>query len=251
MIKLIIAFMAAITLTACGAKVDESKIDLTEEELQFIASHPTVTWALEDNRPPYIFVENSNIKGLSFDYLVLISKKTGINFQPIRTANFFNSIEALKNKQVDVMTALRPTPYRADFMGFTPPIAYNGGVFLFRVNTLPRSPMTTGIRRGEAVKDYLKERFQDMKIVEVEDDEQSISLLQKGLLDGSVMDAGSANYLMNHAAIKMRKAAINFDYPYSFGYHKDNHILGSILTKAVISISNDDKKTLNQQWIKD
>lgn len=249
MYKIIASLLiAAVALSGCN-QIDESKIALTEEELAFIASHPTVTWAVEDNRPPYIFVEGGNIKGLSVEYLDLISKKTGLKFKPVRTTTFFNSIEALRKGEVDLMTSLRPTPERAQFMSFTPPIAYNGGVFLFRVNTLPRSPLTTGIRKGEAVKEYLAARFPDMRIVEVEDDEESLALLQKGLLDGSVMDGGSADYLAKRSTVKVRQAIINFDYPYSYGYRKDDHVLGSIMTKAIAAIPSKDKTKLNSKWL--
>lgn len=247
----IIGMLLVAVLAGCSGSctVDESKISLTEEELAYVASHPSVTWAVEDNRPPYVFVEGGVAKGLSQDYLKLISKKTGLKFEPYRSYTFFNSIESLKNGQVDLMTSLRPTPERAEFMGFTPPIAYNGGVYLFRVNHLPRSPLTTGIRKGEAVKQYLVTRFPDMKIVEVEDDEEALALLQKGLLDGVVMDEGSADYLAKHSLVSVRKAVINFDYPYSYGYAKDNHILGSILAKAISSITPEDKQKLNRKWI--
>jgi ABC-type amino acid transport substrate-binding protein len=102
---------------------------------------------------------------------------------------------------------------------------------------------------GGAVKEYLSVRFPDMKIIEVEDNEEAIALLQKGLLDGVVMDEGSADFLTKRSIVELRKANINFDYPYSFGYTKDNHMLGSIMTKAITSISSKDKQTLNKKWI--
>jgi two-component system sensor histidine kinase EvgS len=253
--KRFIGLLLVAVLTGCSisdySSVDETKIPLTEQELAYISAHPSVTWAVEDNRPPYVFVEGGDIKGLSYDYLKLISKKTGLKFEPLDLKTFFYSIEALRVGKVDLMSALRPTRERAEFMAFTPPIAYNGGMFLFRVNTLPRSPLTVGIRKGEAAKEYLVTRFPDMKIVETEDDEEALALLQKGLLDGAVMDEGTADYLIKRGNLQARKANVNFDYPYSFAYSKDNHLLGSIMTKAVSSITPADKQKLNNKWMKE
>jgi len=248
MIRLIAVLLVAL-ITGCTPKVDESKIPLTEAELAYIAGHPSVAWAVEDNRPPYIFVEGGNPSGLAVDYLELIAKKTGLKFRPVRTGNFQSSVEALRASKVDVMTTLRPTPESSEFMGFTPPFAYQGGVFIFRINTLPRSPLTTGILKNSAAKKYLQERFPDMNLIEAEDDEQSVSLLQKGLVDGSVTDAGTAFYLTRKGGIQVRSAIINFDYPYSFGYRKDDTVLGSILTKAIAAITPEDKQKINQRWL--
>jgi len=245
----IIAVVLLALVVGCSKPIDESKIPLTEEELAYISSHPFVSWAAEENRPPYVFVEGNDISGLAPEYLALIAKKTGLKFKPISTGSFNSSIDALRQGKVDVMTSIRPTPESAEFMGFTPPFAYQGGVFVFRVNTLPRSPLTTGILKDSAAKKYLQSRFPDMNLIETEDDEQSISLLQKGLLDGSVTDSATAIYLAKKGGVATRYAIINFDYPYSFAYRRDDRVLGSILTKAISAIKPEDKSKLNSKWL--
>ena len=252
MVKLFAALMLIVSLIGCGPKLDESTIALTAEEMAWIKTHANVTWAVEDNRPPYIFVENGISKGLSRDYMDLIGKKTGIKFVQMKVNTFINGYDLTAGGIVDVVTAIHPTPERSTKIGFTAPISYVGGVFLFRSSTIPRQPLAVGISRGFAVKDYLNFRFPDMKVVEVQDDTESLLLLQKGLLDASVMDEASADHLLEHLAIKdsVRKARINFDYPYSLGYKKENQILGSILTKAVNSINQHDKEKINSRWIK-
>jgi ABC-type amino acid transport substrate-binding protein len=236
-------------LTGCFNHVDESKIPLTEDELAYIAGHPTVTFAAEDNRPPYIFVEGDQVKGLSTEYIELIAKKTGLKFQPVKTGSYIESMDALEMEKVDVMTSIRPTPENTRFMGFTPPIAYQGGVYVFRVNTLPRSPLTTGLHKGCPARGYLVSRFPDMQLVDTVDDEEAISLLHKGLLDGVVTDAGTARYLTNKSDVQVRWASINFDFPFSFAYNSNAVTLGSILTKAISSITPEDKHTINSRWL--
>ena len=244
----IIALMLLALIAGCS-KPNESKIPLTEKELAYISSHPNVSWAAEGNRPPYIFIENGEIIGLAPEYLELISKKTGLKFRPIKTGGFNSSIEALRKGAVDIVTTIRPTPENAEFMGFTPPFAYQGGVFVFRMNTLPRSPLTTGILNNSAAKKYLQTRFPDMNLIETEDDEQSILLLQKGLVDGAVTDNGSAIYLGKKSSVITRSASINFDYPYSFAYRRDDQVLGAIMTKAIASITPTEKSMINKKWL--
>lgn len=250
MIKFIAALLVAL-IVGCAPASDETKIPLTEEELMFIASQPSVALALEDNRPPYIFIEGGKPQGLAYEYIELIAKKTGLKIRPVQTGSFPESIEALRSGRVDIMTTIRPTPESAEFMGFSPPFAYQGGVFAFRINTLPRSPLTTGLLKGSAAKQYLISRFPDMNLIETADDEESISLLQKGLLDGVVTDEGTLNYFNHKSNTHTRSAIINFDYPYSFAYRRENTTLGSIMAKAVNSISMADRERLNQKWLKE
>jgi ABC-type amino acid transport substrate-binding protein len=253
--KFIAAVMVLGGLLGCKpppGSVDESKITLTAAEAAYVASTLEIKWAVEDNRPPYIFIEDGAVKGLSFEYLQLIAKKTGLRFKPVRTGTFLKSVIALDQGLVDVVTAVRPTVELSEFMQFTLPIVNRRGVFVFRTNAgAPRSPFTVGLRLGydNSLKAYLTNRFPDMKFVETEDDEQSLVLLQKGLVDGSLMDESTANYWIDKATLNAQKAPINFDYPYAFGYQKDNVLLGSILSKALDSISAEDRKTLNNKWL--
>lgn len=258
MIKLIAALMVSVALLSSCEKpapltVDESKIELTPEEANYIATHPIVTWALEDNRPPFVFVDkNGNVAGLAPEYLQLISKKTGIVFVPIRTGTYLKSIDEFRGHKVDLLTTVKPSLELAGLMDFTPPIAEFSGVFVFRSNAGPlRSPFTSSLRYGydTAAKQYLELRFPGMKLVETEDDEQSMVLLQKGLVDGAVLDEGTARYFIETGALNVQTARIGFAFPYSFAYHKDDQLLGDILIKALASISPQDRRVLESRWL--
>lgn len=232
--------------------IDEKKVQLTAEEQQYVKEHPTVSWAAEENRPPFVYLDNNDqVHGSSLVFLNLISKKTGLKFVPVKVGSFISGINAVRDKQVDLMTAVRPTADRIPYMGFSAPFVYNAGVFVFRQNSMPRSPLRAGIRKGDAGKEYLLSRFADIRVVETEDNEEAISLLEKGLLDVAIMNEASADYLTRKSIIKMRKASTDFDYPYSFGFQKDNVILGSIISKAIVSIRNDEKQIINDAWQKE
>lgn len=252
----VLMLTAATLLFGCSkpgtsSEVQSERLRLTVEEIQYIREHNTVTWAMEENRPPFVYREHNKIKGISHEYLKVISRKTGLNFKAISVNNLAEAIDSVDKGKVDIVTSVRATPKRSEFMLFSTPYVYNAGVFVFRQNSNPRSPLRAGICRGDASSTYLKERFTDMRITETRDVEEAISLLEKGLLDVAVMNEASADYLSNKSIIRMRKANTDFDYPYSFGVHKENEILVSILTKAIDSISIDDKNQMNEAWKKE
>lgn len=257
MIKFILASMLAFTLIGCKnyrVELDETKITLTAAEEAYIASHPEIRWGVEDNRPPFIFVQNGQVMGLSYEYLQLIAKKTGLKLKPVRTVTFLGSINSLESDEIDIILAIRPTIELSQAMQFTLPFVSQRGVFVFRKNTgQPRSPFIAAVRVGYAnpTKRYLESRFPDMKLIETEDDEQSLVLLQKGLVDGSMMDEATADYWIKREVLDLQKAPISFDYPYAFGFRGSDPLLGSILTKGLEAIRAKDRKTLDSKWLSD
>ena len=255
MLKTLTVMLAALLIGCTQEKaptpIDETPIQLTNEEAKYVHENRVVTWVVEDNRPPFIYTDGTKVHGISAVYLAIISKKTGFVFKPVPVQNFNEGVKAVKTGQIDLMTTIRPTAERAIYFGFTAPYSYNAGVFVFRLNTQPGSPLRAGICQGDPALTYLISRFPDMKITETEDNEEAIALLEKGLLDVAIMNEASANYLSHKSITKMRKASTDFDYPYSFAFKKENAMLGQILSKAIASISLEDKKTINESWQKE
>lgn len=66
--------------TPCFAA--ENSIDWTENELAFIREHPVIRLGIDPGFVPFEFIdENGEYKGITADYLALISEKTGLKFE--------------------------------------------------------------------------------------------------------------------------------------------------------------------------
>jgi two-component system sensor histidine kinase EvgS len=255
----VLTLLTFVLLTGCSKQKEQvepnvassTQIRLTVEEQEFIKTRKEVTWAVEDNRPPFVYVDNERVKGLSADYVRVIELKTGLKLKPVRVSNLRAALDAVNKGKIDIVSGVRATADRLDVLDFSDPYSYNAGVFVFRQNSAPSSPLRAGICQGDAAVGYLKDRFPDMQIVETQDIEEAISLLEKGLLDVAMMNEASADFLADRSIIKMRKANTDFDYPLAFGYKKENRVLGSIISKAVSSITVEDKKIMNEAWKKE
>ena len=136
-------------------------------------------------------------------------------------------------------------------MGFTAPFADSKAVFLFRIDDMPKVPMRAGVLRDDAAKAYLMSNFPNIQIIETMDNEEAIELLQKGLVDVALMHGASADYIVMKKGVKLFKVQTNFVYQSAFGFKKDNVLLGSIMSKVILSIDLDDKIWLNEAWRQD
>jgi len=225
------------------------QITLTADEQEYIKKHRVVTWAVEENRPPGVYIdETAQVRGRVPAYLAVISKMTGLAFKPIPVGGLGAAVEAVANGQIDLVTSVRPTTERSKRLGFTAPFADNKGVFLFGNNQKPNSPLRAGVQVGDSAKEYLEENFPGIKIVELDEYEESLVLLQRNSLDFVMMNEATADFLSRKFNTKFHKVQTDFNYQTTFGFRKDRLLLGSIMSKAILAISLQDKEKLNEAW---
>lgn len=259
--NLAIMILAMLLMAACRQETEEPRVitvapfALTAEEQQYIKDHRVVTWAAENNRPPTMYIdENGIIHGSVGEYLGLISKHTGLIFKPVPVHDIAEAVEAVRNGDIDLAATLTPSPARKEYLGFTAPYGDGPAVFLFRYAQMPRSPLRVGIKRGDGAREYVMNKFPKAQIVELDQDPDAIGLLERDSVDVVIMSEMSADYLLRKTGANLRKVRTAFRYQSSFGFSKnkkDSALLGSILSKAILSISPKDKQLINDAWKKE
>ena len=89
---------------------------------EWLSQHPSVRYAPEADYGPFVYVEKDGVPlGMSVDFLKLISSKTGLQFQALPAQPLSDNLALAKKGGVEVITSLRPTPERAQFLAFTTP----------------------------------------------------------------------------------------------------------------------------------
>lgn len=231
--------------------INVTGIELTPDEEQYIKEHPVITWAV-DNRPPVLYKnKNGEMAGRVPEYLKIITRATGLIFKPVTVADLPEALLAVKEGQIDLVTGVRPTSDRSGYLGFTAPFAESKAVFLFRVADMPKVPLRVGVLKGEAAIEYLRTNFPTIQIVETTSHAEAIELLHKGLVDAAIMHEDPADYIIHKQKKPLYKVQTDFTYQSSFGFRRDEVILGSIISKVILSISLEDKNYINDAWRRD
>lgn len=252
-----LAMISFALLLSCGQKVEQPiqdqvtipQLSLSDAEKEFIRTNPVITWAVEENRPPGVYIDdNAQVRGRVPAYLAVISKMTGLAFKPIPVGGLGAAVEAVANGQIDLVTSVRATTDRSKRLGFTAPFADNVGVFLFANNQKPNSPLRVCVQRGDSAKQYLEENFPGMTVIETDEYEEALVLLQRNTIDLVMMNEATADFLAKKFDLKPHKVKTEFNYQTTFVFKKDNLHLGSIMSKAILAISLDDKHKLNDAW---
>lgn len=244
--RLAIALLLAINIFGC-TKIPV--LEFSQIELEYIAAHPTITYVAETNRPPYLFEVSGKFQGMSKDYLDLIAGRTGIKFVPVRFESFGIGLNAVRAREVDIITAIKRNAERENYLGFSAPYSLVGGVIVSK-GKIVNDPHAIGVVRFGAVKNYAENVFPNTKIVEFDTDTLSF----KGLISGEVsivaMDLATYLWINPLSNEKLMVSAIAYDYQYGFGMLKSSSVLNSIMSKALESATPAERAAITRQWIK-
>ena len=102
------------------------------------------------------------MEGLSADFLNAMATQGELRIDTLPAQPLASILEAARQGQVDLISSLRPTPERAEFLGFTRPYVTVPAVLV----TLPsRDPQSLGdfrgrpvaVGRGYAVESFVRE----------------------------------------------------------------------------------------------
>ena len=219
--------------------------DLTREEQAWLQEHPHIRVAVDTQWAPIEFVtEEGEFRGISADYLTLLEKKLGVNFEVEKTLSWQETMETFKGGDLDLFTSVRQTPERADFILFTDsyvnfPIVIFTGPDIPYIGTMGELVgRRVAIVEGYAIHDLLLANYPDIELLPVVDVEQGLAILAKGQVDAYVGNILVTDYYLDKLGYTNIRVAgqTPYNYEQSMGVRKDWPLFCSILNKALKSI---------------
>ncbi|MFL6680467.1 MAG: transporter substrate-binding domain-containing protein, partial [Burkholderiaceae bacterium] len=200
------------TLAGLGAAparaADAPDALLTAEEQAWLAKHPVVLFAPERDFPPFSFVDSQGQhRGLSADVLDLVQEHTGLKFQPVAAGERAGNVDRMKRREIDLLTSLRPTADREQFIAFTSAYVSSPAVVLrrrgdHRSGDLARmAGERAAVDRNSAAEDFLRRTWPDVVAVEVDTAAQGLRALAFGEVDACVVNLATASYLIERDRI--------------------------------------------------
>jgi len=231
---------------------------LTAQELTWLNSQTDpIRVAPEANYPPFSFMEAGQWQGLSADVIQQLQDRLGIQFQRLPAQNLDTILAHVQQGQVEVVTSLKATPERAQYLNFTQPYLSVPTVIIVKAG-FPQGQWPAAfvakrvaVGKGYGVQADLETRFPSIRLALVPDDLEGLKQLSFGQVDAVIMDIASASFLIEREKITNLRIFDSFDFTYalSFGVRKDLPVLRDILAKTLASISESDKQAVLDKWI--
>lgn len=258
LIILFLLFSFLYTFFSSINSVDNVAIELTDEEKTWLKDHPVVTIGLDPSYAPFEFNDEGEYKGMSIDYLTWIEEQLGIDIQIVNFDSWSGLLNAAYEQKIDMTGAIIKTENRMPHLLFTDTFYSNSDVILVRTDSKTVTEndlkhLKTGVIRDYSVAFYLREKYPDMDLVEVDNIKEGLRMLSFGDLDAFVTDFSQAAYYIykvgyqNIYAIESSKISLDGDL--RFGVRKDYPILVDVVNKVLRSMPTEVKLQIDQKWI--
>jgi diguanylate cyclase (GGDEF)-like protein len=231
---------------------------LTAEEAAWVDKHPVVLFAPERDFPPFSFVDSQGQhRGLSADVLDLVQAHTGLKFQAVASAERATNIDRLRRREVDLLTSLRPTAAREQFIGFTSAYVSSPTVLLRRRGDHRSGELSemagqrVAVVRSSGVEDFIHGSYPDVVPVEVGIAAQGLRDLATGDVDACALNLATASFIIERDRLGGLRVAgeTGFFSTLALGYRKDWPMLGRVLEKGLAQISEVERAGMIARWI--
>ena len=221
-----------------SAQGPSAELELTAEEEAWLRDHPVIRVAHDPGWFPIEYAdENGQLAGVTLDYVIEFEGLTGADFQPILTEDWTRTLQAVQDRDADVIFMVAHTAERAEYMGFTTP-HHHLETRLVSLDEGPLSLDEPGLRvltiRNYEIESWLDENRPDVEYISVDSFTEGLAMLGAG-----EADAFAATWPVMRAIAEMEGMTVHnagptgHSYPLAVGYRSDQPVLGSIVQKAL------------------
>lgn len=242
---------------ASAASADGAAPVITAAQQRWLAAHAPVRFGPERDYGPFVYQQaDGRLDGLSVEMLRLVQQRTGMALLEQPAAPLHELLAAARARQLDLLSSLRPTPERAQFLRFTQPYVSVPAVLVRRagdvVRTLPElAGVPVAVGRGYAAEAVMRQRHPAVRWVPVSDDGQALAALLRGEVQAVVADAASVAFVMRTRGLQGLRldAPVGFEYTLSFAVRDDWPELVEIINRAIQHIGPRERQRVLERWL--
>lgn len=234
-------------------------LTFTPEEQAYIKNNPIIALGSDYKWPPFDFVDKNGVPtGLSYDYIQLISQKSGLKFK-IYPAVWAETIQNMKDKKYDGLTCAVKTEERDKFLSFTDPYLSVPMVIIANINNNDIKTLddlkgkVVSINKGSYIHEWLQEKYPSIKLLPSTSNEDSLEMLSLGKVDAYIGNLAVSTYIMNQYLLNNLKIVAKleeFQTSISLAIDKDKILLFNIIQKTLKAISPKEAQAINSKWSK-
>ena len=240
-------------------KVESPALDLTQSEQAWLAQHRDIRVGVNPAYPPFDFFDKNGVfSGLSADYMALIAQRLGVSFTIVKGLSWPEVTQGVKDGRIDVAVGIAPTNERKQSLNFTADYLTFPGVILTRDTHRVIASFgglgdeTVALVDSVASSEETLARFPNLKHIWVPSLLEALRAVERGKADATVMNLGSASYLLAKYGIRgvvVAAPAGVEDSRWAFGVRQDWPELVQVLDKVLASITPEEESAIREKWI--
>lgn len=233
-------------------------LQLDSLERAWLSKQTQINIGVMDDWPPMNYVaEDGTVTGLGVAYLHALNERLGgiINIVP---ASFSENTQAVKDKKLDALMDITPKQERTLFFNFTPAymtipqviVAAKTQPYLQSEKDL--NGKTVALERGYYTIKRFERDYPAIKIHEYLTTSDCLDAVARGEVDAYVGNRAVAMFLIEKelmANLVLMGRTSEPPVSLTIGTHKDNKLLAAILTKALKSLTLEERHRIHNKWL--
>ncbi|WP_422452286.1 transporter substrate-binding domain-containing protein [Endozoicomonas sp. ALC066] len=235
-----------------------TNVNLTEAERRWLDRNRIIQIDVQADHPPFLFQdEEGNYQGIAVDYIRLLEDRLGLTFRLNPSKVWTESLGRAYRHETDVLGMAQKTDERSRYLDFTSPLFKVPSVILARTsdktieNIRDLRGHDVGYVPGSASLDYFRAKNSGINFKPVASLSGGISRVFSGALDAVIADIAASSFELDRLKVTNLRVVgeAGFEYEYALGSRNDWPMLGSILQKAVDSLTEAEKSQINSRWV--
>ena len=230
---------------------------LTSKESNYLQNKKVIKMCIDPDWMPFEKNENGKHIGMTADYRELLQERIGVPIKVVQTKTWMESIKLGKERKCDVFSLVMPTEERLKYLDFTKsylkvPLVIVTNLDEFFINDISTiTDEDIGIVKGYAYGEILKEKYPNIKLIEVKNLEDGLEKVRNKELFGFIGTLVTTGYNIQKNYIGELKIAGKFDdtWELGIGTRNDEPILKNIFNKAIKDISAKKHQEILNKWI--
>lgn len=233
-------------------------VSLTMAEKKWLQQHPSLSLGIELDWYPYEYInENGEYSGITTDYIDYIKSNLDITLEPDKRYSWAESLTAIKNNKIDVISAIGRSPEREKSMLFTDSYISTPSVLVSHKNRFIANSLvslkgrTLGIVANTSLMEFIAADYPEIIIIPVASTLDGLTKLNNGEFDAYISDISIANFTMNKE--QLSDLIITGFSPYklelSMAVRTGLEPLVGILNKVFRNMSEKEKTAIANTWL--
>ncbi len=236
---------------------ERTSLPITAEEEQYLNSKKNIKICIHPKWYPFEALnENQEHVGLSKDYLDLFSKFIKKDFKIVSTGSWQESLEFLEDKNCDILPIAPETFMDKANLIFTKHYFSTDLVMIGRKNddlkiSNSYTKKTIGICKNFKLNEEIRNRYSNIKFIEIENYVKGFKLLSEKKIDGYINALPvMSNYLQSNYSEELKiMDKLDEKLNFSIAVRNDEKMLQEILNKAILRITNEDVKKISDKYL--
>jgi diguanylate cyclase (GGDEF)-like protein/PAS domain S-box-containing protein len=242
-----------------GVLASTSTVQLSEDEKRWLSEHPSIRLAVDIDWSPFEYIDDdSQYVGMAAEYIALVSRKLGIEFEVEKEKPWSEAVAAVKSGELDMYSCVVSTVQRREYVNFTEPylsfpmvivtsdqVAYVNGLKDLRNETV-------AVVRGYATQDLLEKNHPELELYLADNVADALEKLSVGKVYAYIGNIATVSHVIKRDGLTNIKISgqTPYNYELSMGVRKDWPEFIPILQKALDSITEQEHNQIYRNWIK-